>query len=145
MTAKTPSSSMTCLHRHSFAFTGAHRELRRGRVGGKSEQRSQHYDEYSHPDPHYQRVDPRFDDGPFGIGILACIYKVEIFARGAMVRHHSFSSLAGFVEATFRIHGRDLASILEDVNDGRFARVIRIIFLGVRPAAERVRADGHLV
>ena len=53
--------------------------------------------------------------------------------------------LAGFKKTPFGIECVNLAITFEYVDDGPLAAVIRLIFLRIRAADERVRADRHLV
>ena len=92
-----------------------------------------------------------FYDGSSCVGIDALVNQVKIldqqqvFSNGRMNARHGLGLLAGLVEAPFRIHGRYLLTTAKHVDDRPLVSVVRIVFLRIRPADQRIRAERHLV
>src|SRR5438046_2882445 len=53
--------------------------------------------------------------------------------------------LAGLIEAPLGIHRSNLLVALENIDDGPLAAVVLVVFLSVRLADQRVRAQRHFV
>src|SRR5437879_2651219 len=103
------------------------------------------HDPDPHPNPHYKRVQMRFDDWPPRILVLALVYQIEVLIQRGVDGGPGIHLLAGFKKTPFGIECVNLAITFEYVDDGPLAAVIRLIFLRIRAADERVRADRHLV
>src|SRR5690349_1195236 len=69
----------------------------------------------------------------------------EILSEGGIDARHGLWLLAGLVDTTLRVHGRDLLTIAEDVQNRPFAGVVWIVLLCVGLAYERVRTNRHFV
>src|SRR5437879_5785873 len=103
------------------------------------------HDPNTHPDPHHQRIQMDLKNGTASILVQPLVHQVEIFFEGGTVGDHGSHLLAGFVEAPLRIQGVNLLAAFEYVNDGPLAAVIRLVFLCVRAAHQRVSAETHFV
>ena len=86
-----------------------------------------------------------FNDGTAGVGIQSFVNQVEVFRRGGADAWNGLRLLAGLVEAPLGIHRSNLLVALENIDDGPLAAVILVVFLSVRLADERVRAQRHFV
>src|SRR5450631_364436 len=112
---------------------------------------AEHHDDQANPNPGYQRVHVRFNDGPPGGLVLAFIDQIDvahqkkIFAEAGVNARQSLRLLAGFVEPALRIHGRNLLAAAEHVDDGPLVAVVGIVVLRVRLADQGVGADGDFV
>src|SRR5256884_4057815 len=117
---------------------------RRRRIRNQGDHCAGDHDPDHHPNPHYKRVQMRFDDWPPRILVLALVYQIEVLIQRGVDGGPGIHLLAGFKKTPFGIECVNLAITFEYVNDGPLAAVIRLIFLRIRAADERVRADRPL-
>src|SRR2546426_8946800 len=118
---------------------------RRRRIRNQGDHCAGDHDPDPHPNPHYKRVQMRLDDWPPRILVLALVYQIEVLIQRGVHGGPGIHLLAGFKKTPFGIECVNLAITFEYVDDGPLAAVIRLIFLRIRAADERVRADRHLV
>src|SRR5208337_378920 len=109
------------------------------------------HDDQANPNPGYQRIQVRLNDGASGGVVLAFIDQIDvshqkqIFAEAGVNAGQGLRLSAGFVEAALGIHGRDLLAAAEDVDDGPLVGVVGIVVLRVGLADQSVGADVDLV
>src|SRR5436853_3476099 len=118
---------------------------RRRRIRNQGDHCAGDHDPDPHPNPHYKRVQMRFDDWPPRILVLALVYQIEVLIQRGVDGGPGIHLLAGFKEAPLGIECVNLAATFEYINDGPLAAIIGFIFLRVRAADKYVRADRHLV